>query len=229
MIRFLTEMTLAASLLLSPLSAFATTASPVKVYRSVETDCRRIALTFDDGPHPRQTREILDVLAEYNVRATFFMVGENVANYSDAARAVAKAGHEIGNHTFTHCPMSAARVSELETELEMCEEIIEKVCGCEPSLFRPPQGCVTSFVESCAAEGEYKLILWSLDTRDWEGRDADAIAQTVLREVRPGAIILMHDYIGKNAHTAEALRIILPRLLEDGYELVSVSELLSME
>ena len=216
-------------MILFSLSRVPVSASPIRTYRSVDTDAKRIALTFDDGPHPHQTREILDVLAKYDVRATFFMVGENVVNYPDAAKAVAQAGHEIGNHTFSHCRVSASKAEELEHEMERCEEVIEECCGCETRLFRPPEGCITPFVESCAVEEDYSLILWSLDTRDWEGRSAEAITRAVLKEIRPGAIVLMHDYIGKNAHTAEALRLLIPQLLQNGYELVSVSELLEKE
>ncbi len=197
-------------------------------YRSVQTEDKRIALTFDDGPHPYQTAQILDVLAANGIKATFFMVGENIANYPDAARAVLRAGHEIGNHTYSHHHISQLNEQTLSDEMERCEDILEELGAC-PRLFRPPEGKVTSYVETCADEEDYTLILWSLDTRDWEGKSAEAIASTVLEHIRPGDIILMHDYVGKGGNTADALKIFLPKLLEEGYEPVTVSELIGRQ
>lgn len=208
-------------LLFAPLQV----AAQPKAYRSVQVDDKRIALTFDDGPHPRQTERILEILGKYNVKATFFMVGKNVELYPDVARRVVGAGCEIGNHTYSHYHVSALNEGTLREELERCREVLEEICGCEPRLFRPPEGKITSYVEACV-DDEYELILWSLDTRDWEGKSASAIADSVMEKVHPGAIILLHDYVGKNAHTAEALEIFLPLLLSQGYEPVTVSELI---
>lgn len=202
------------------------TGAQAPVYRSVKTDSMKIALTFDDGPHPRQTERILSILAEYELRATFFMVGVNVRNYPDAARAVAAAGHEIGNHTFSHRHLRNLNGQELFEELKQCENAIEEICDCRPTLFRPPEGAINSFVEDCSAKGEYRVILWSLDTRDWERKNTEQIVKCVLSNVKPGDIILMHDYIGYNSRTPEALAILLPELLERGFEPVTVSELL---
>ncbi|MBQ9805041.1 MAG: polysaccharide deacetylase family protein [Clostridia bacterium] len=202
------------------------TFAQVEVYRSVKTDDMRIALTFDDGPHPRQTAEILALLEQYGVRATFFMVGENVSNYPDAARAVVRAGHEVGNHTYSHEHIKNLNAERMEEELERCEDVLEELLEYHPHLFRPPEGKITPFVEECAEDGDYDLILWSLDTRDWEGKSADAIVQAVLNRIQPGDIVLMHDYIGSNGNTVRALERLLPELLSRGYDLVTVSELL---
>ena len=196
------------------------------VYRSVKTESMKIALTFDDGPHPHQTERILSILDEYDVRATFFMVGVNVRNYPDAAKAVAAAGHEIGNHTYSHRHLRNLSSQELAAELEECDTALFEICGCRPSLFRPPEGAINSSVEDCTAQGEYRVILWSLDTRDWERKSTEQIVRCVLSSVKAGDIILMHDYIGHHARTAEALSILLPELLERGFEPVTVSELL---
>lgn len=200
------------------------------VYRSVlvEAGKKQVALTFDDGPHPSLTFEILSILEEYGIVATFFMIGENARNYPEAARAVAKAGHEIGNHTERHKHLSSLDESGLLKEMEAGKDSIQSVCGVEPTLFRPPEGATTKTVLRCAECFSYPVILWSIDTKDWEVKNAGKIADSVLSGIKPGAIILMHDYIGKNSKTPQALRKILPALLEEGYEFVTVSELLGL-
>ncbi len=198
-------------------------------YRSVKTDGMQIALTFDDGPHPTQTSQILSVLEKYNVHATFFMVGVNVVNYPDAARAVLRAGHEVGNHTYSHYHMRDLGTRALEEELGRCEDVLEELCEYRPHLFRPPEGMITKDVERYSEQGDYALILWSLDTRDWEHKTTEEIVESVLSRVQPGDIILMHDYIGKNSNTPQALEILLPKLLERGYEPVTVSRLLGIQ
>ncbi|MBQ7172783.1 MAG: polysaccharide deacetylase family protein [Clostridia bacterium] len=209
-------------------SVFTIKSAAVGVYRSVSLDPekKQIALTFDDGPHPRLTLEILSILQEYGVKATFFMIGENARNYPEAARAVAAAGHEIGNHTEHHLHLSSLNEEGLLKELSACKNSIFSVCGVKPALFRPPEGAATQTVLRCAERFSYPVILWSIDTKDWEVKNAGKIADSVLSGIKPGAIILMHDYVGKNSKTPEALRRILPKLIEEGYEFVTVSELL---
>ena len=199
-----------------------------EVYRSVKTDSMQIALTFDDGPHPFLTQRILDILSKYDVKATFFMVGENVINYPDAARAVLAAGHEVGNHTFSHVHVKGLSKNGVLEELGRCEDALEELCEYRPHLFRPPEGAIDDYAVHCSDDFDYTLILWSLDTRDWENKDAEQIAQTVLSSVSPGDIILMHDYIGRKSKTPEALEILLPKLIEMGYEPVTVSRLLGI-
>ncbi len=199
----------------------------VTAYRSVQTETKRIALTFDDGPHPFLTERILDILDRYHVKATFFMVGENVRNYPDAAREVIARGHEVGNHTNSHDSMACMDARTVLREMIGCEDALEELCEYRPHLFRPPEGAVTPHVQSCLEDEDYLLVLWSLDTRDWEKKSTDHIVRTVLDGVRAGDIILMHDYIGRNSKTPEALEILLPQLLERGYELVTVSDLLT--
>lgn len=200
-----------------------------EVYRSVQTDTMQIALTFDDGPHPHLTPKILEILDRYHVQATFFMVGQNIVNYPDTARAVLNAGHEVGNHTFSHRHIRLLNEGFLNDELGKCEDVLEELYEYRPHLFRPPEGAVTQFVKACSEEMDYTLILWSLDTKDWEKKSVEQIVQTVLNSVRPGDIILMHDYIGTNSKTPEALEILLPELLARGYEPVTVSRLLGIQ
>ncbi|MBQ2734859.1 MAG: polysaccharide deacetylase family protein [Clostridia bacterium] len=199
-----------------------------QVYHSVKTDTMKIAITFDDGPHPFLTQQILDILDQHGVKATFFMVGVNIINYPDAARAVLKAGHEVGNHTFSHTHLKQLSEAQVARELGYCEDALEELCEYRPHLFRPPEGAINTYVEHCSESNDYTLILWSLDTRDWESKNTEQIVDTVLSHVEAGDIILMHDYIGRHSKTPEALSILLPKLLERGFEPVTVSELLGV-
>ncbi len=204
-------------------------AAEVKVYRSVPNTEKKIALTFDDGPHPSLTIRILEILARYDAKATFFMVGENVVNYPDAAKAVLDAGHEVGNHTYSHPHVADLNACGILEEIGKCEDVLEELCEYRPHLLRPPQGAMHPCFEDCLEREDYLPILWSLDTRDWEEKSTDRIVRSVLDEVHPGDIILMHDYIGHNSKTPEALEKILPELRSRGYEFVTVSALLGIQ
>ena len=196
------------------------------IYKKSGCEKKQIALTFDDGPHPKYTPMILDILKEYGVRATFFMVGENVKYYHDVAEAVVADGHEIGNHTYSH-----ARLDQMSRE-----DIVQQICACEDEIaslheyrakfFRPPEGQLSSVVKQVSQEWDYRLVLWDVDTRDWAHTPPATICQQVLETVQPGDIILMHDFIGHNSPTPAALRQLIPALLEQGYEFVTVRELI---
>lgn len=190
-----------------------------------DRETKRIALSFDDGPHPRFTPMILEMLAEYGIKATFFMIGSNVARYPEVARAVAAAGHEIGNHTYTHPHMHALSVKELLEEIEKTENIFEQNGIPRPRLFRPPEGFRSKEQVRALRDAGYTTIIWSLDTNDWRGRAAHEIVSVVLGGVRGGDILLFHDYTSRK-NTITALEELIPRLIKDGYEFVTVSELL---
>ena len=212
--------------LLQALGVFAN--AEVRVYRSVSTDKKQIALTFDDGPHPSLTPQILQILAKYHVSATFFMVGQNVINYPQAAREVINAGHEVGNHTFTHPHIATLGDASIMEEIGRCEDALEELCEYRPHLLRTPEGAMSASLERCLAGEDYILVLWSLDTRDWDNKSTAGIVQAVLDNVKSGDIILMHDYISYHSKTPEALDVIIPALLSQGYEFVTVSQLLGV-
>lgn len=199
-----------------------------EVYRSVKTNSNQIAITFDDGPHPYLTERILDLLDEYHAKATFFMVGVNVLNYPNVAREVIDRGHEVGNHTFSHKHLYRMNEETISDELGKCENALEELCEYRPHLFRPPEGAINTYIEHCSEKSDYKLILWSIDTKDWENKDPSIIVENVLDRVQPGDIILMHDFIGHHSKTPEALEILLPALIERGFEPVTVSRLLGI-
>ena len=191
-----------------------------------ERDGKRIALSFDDGPHPTFTPKILALLEKYGVKATFFMIGRNVELYPTVAKSVDEGGHEIGNHTYSHPHMKNISLRQLEEEVIKTEEILASIGIEKPKLFRPPEGFRSmEQVKALETEG-YQTIIWSLDTHDWQGRAANEIVSVVLNGVQGGDILLFHDYTGKHNTTITALEQLIPRLLKDGYEFVKVSELM---
>ena len=198
----------------------------VKVYGGQDNSQMKIALSFDDGPHPKTTDKILDVLAKYGIKATFFVVGENVEYYSSAAIRAVREGHEIGNHTYTHPHIAKLDRASLDLEVAKCQEAVKRVLGYEMHLFRPPEGVVDEVVKVMAGEQNYSVILWRIDTRDWAGTSCSDICANVSKNIRSGDIILMHDYVSKGCHTVEALEKMIPMLLERGYNFVTVGELI---
>ena len=198
----------------------------VKVYGGQDNSQMKIALSFDDGPHPKTTDKILDVLAKYGIKATFFVVGENVEYYSAAAIRAVREGHEIGNHTYHHTLLSRTCENTITEEIRKTDEIIFRTAGIHPKLFRPPEGAYGECALKTAQNMHYRMILWTVDTRDWERPPAQTIVETVMANVKGGSIVLFHDYMHKNAQTMQALEILIPKLLEKGFEFVTVSELI---
>ena len=188
-------------------------------------ETKRIALSFDDGPHPRFTPIILDLLDRYGIKATFFMIGRNVESYPVVAKEVMARGHEIGNHTFSHPHMRAVSEKELLWEIEQTEKILADNGIPRPRLFRPPEGFRSEGQVKKLADAGYTTVIWSLDTNDWQGRASKEIVSVVLGGVRGGDILLFHDYTSRK-NTITALEELIPRLIKDGYEFVTVSELL---
>ena len=204
------------------------TSSLSKEYYFSRNDENKIALTFDDGPHPKQTYQILKILEKYDIKATFFVVGINAQNYPDALKAVAKGGHEIGNHTFSHRYVKGKDAKKIKDELQKCDRAIYDICGATPTLFRAPGGLMDEIsVSNEQAFEHYDIIYWSIDTLDWDHRPPSEIADKVLSTIKSGDIVLMHDYIGHNSPTADALELIIPELLSRGYKFVTVSELIN--
>lgn len=196
------------------------------VFYRKANDNMEIALTFDDGPHPYYTPIILKILEEYGIKATFFMIGENVTYYPAAAEAVLKAGHEIGNHTNHHKGMKSLTDHEIRKEISDCEDVIYSLADYRPTLIRPPEGAMNDQVRRVVGALNYRIILWDVDTHDWAHTPPAEITHHVLKEIDAGDIILMHDFIGHNSPTPEALRMLIPALLERGYKFVTVGELL---
>lgn len=189
-----------------------------------------LALTFDDGPHPLYTEKIMEILDEYDAKATFFVTGEQVKKLPDVVKKAAEHGHEIGNHTYHHVPLPGISKSALRAEIKQTEKLIVETTGVHPRLFRPVAGYYDDVIIETAAEEQYQVIMWSWhqDSRDWANPGVGKIIQNVLPNVHPGDIILFHDAGGKRVQTVQALEVIIPALLKEGYELVTVSDLIKM-
>lgn len=200
--------------------------SDQQVIRSGDPHSMKIALTFDDGPHPYKTDAVLDILAKHGIRATFFVVGENVSYYPEPLKRAVALGHEIGNHTYHHALLSNACEKNTAEEIDKTEEIVFQTAGYRTKLFRPPEGAYDTCALNVIKNKDYRVILWTVDTRDWENTSAETMVKTVMMNIKGGSIILFHDYMSKKSHTLEALEILLPKLLDRGYEFVTVSELL---
>lgn len=187
------------------------------------TDCSQVkcvALTFDDGPTVPESTMLLEHLAEYEARATFFVVGQNVAVHRAVVRAQAEAGHEIGNHSWSHPRLTDLTTEEIRSQLARTGAEIRAATGSEPTLFRPPYGSIDDRVRTAARP--LSAVLWEVDPRDWEDRDADRVAQRVIAETDPGEIIPLHDI---HPTTVAAVPQILSTLEAGGYHFVTVSHL----
>lgn len=186
----------------------------------------KIALTFDDGPSAAYTSQILDILKKYDIKATFFIIGENAEQYPELVAREIEEGHEIGNHTWTHPHMNGCDSKKLKEELKKTENFLKEKFSYEPSVFRPPEGFCCKTVQNCADEFGYDIMLWDIDTTDWAHNSVDNIVRSAL-EAKSGDIILCHDFVRKPSPTPEALERFIPELINRGYKFVKVSELLS--
>ena len=203
-------------------------AAPLIVYKRASAEGKkRIALTFDDGPHPRYTPQILDILKKYGVKATFFAVGENAETYPALMERMVAEGHEIGNHTYNHYHTPKMDNQTLRQDILACDEALVRLTGKEVRLFRPPEGVCNDEICAVCEEKGYTIVMWSIDTRDWAHTPPQDMIENVKKHATDGAIILMHDFIGKNSKTPEALRGMIPMLQGLGYEFCTVGELLS--
>lgn len=198
------------------------------VYRH-DNSSKKIALTFDDGPHYKYTAEILDILKEYGAKATFFVVGELAERYPELVSREIAEGHEVGNHTWSHPKMAKLTSAQLTSEILRTERLLNEIADYRPKLFRPPEGSFRRSSEELAEANDYTLILWTVDTRDWAHTPVDQIVDMVVNETEAGSIILCHDFIGRDSPTPDALRKFIPALLDKGFEFVTVSELLATE
>ncbi|MDF2925819.1 MAG: chitooligosaccharide deacetylase [Paenibacillaceae bacterium] len=195
----------------------------------VRTEDKVIALTFDDGPHPEDTPEILDLLKQYNAHATFFIVGNKGERFPELVKREAEEGHELANHTFSH-PFFSNRTSKeaILREVGKTQDIIYGITGIRPTLFRPPGGIFTDTLIQAVKQSGCSVVLWSWhqDTEDWKSPGVRKITNTVLSNARNGDIVLFHDWVEKKSNTVDALKVILPELQQRGFSFVTVSDLI---
>ncbi|MET8976322.1 polysaccharide deacetylase family protein [Streptomyces sp. NPDC004539] len=189
-----------------------------------DTDCAQvkcIALTFDDGPAVPETGTLLTHLAQYKARATFFTVGQNVAAHPDLVRAEARAGHEVGNHSWSHPDLTKLTSEQIAYQLNRTSAAIKAATGKEPTVFRPPYGAVDAHVKAATT---LSPVLWDVDTEDWKYRDATKVARTVIGKAERNDVVLMHDI---HPTSVAAVPEILRVLTAQGFHFVTVSHLRS--
>ncbi len=187
---------------------------------NIDPNKKMVALTYDDGPHGTYTAQILDVLEKYDSRATFFVVGSRIEYYPEQLTRAVSLGCEIGSHTYSHINLPSNSDTSIKNEMNKTDALIKKYTGEVAPVMRPPGGATSS--RSLAAVGK-PAIMWSVDTRDWEHRTASRTVSHIKNNVYDGAIVLMHDLYSP---TAQATKTIVPWLIDNGYQLVTVSELM---
>lgn len=195
-----------------------------------EIEEKRIALTFDDGPDGEFTPAILDILEEKNIKATFFLLGENVVQHQEVTLRIHQEGHLIGNHSWSHPDFRDLEGEEIiDREIEPTAEAISRITGENPAFIRPPYGTIEDKVIKKLGKQGYKIVNWSVDTFDWDVNlnSPDDIVQRVLKYAHPGDIILLHSGGGDRENTVEALPYIINSLQGKGFRFVTVKELLS--
>ena len=200
-----------------------------EVVWEIKTTDKIVAITFDDGPDPEYTTQVLDLLAQYEVKATFFIIGKNAEKNPELVLRQYEEGHELANHTFTH-PWTTS-VHRLDKELKQTNEIIFSITGFRPTLFRPVGGQYTDAMINTAVKNGFKVVMWSWhqDTEDWANPGVQKIVDTVLTGTKPGNVILFHDAGGDRRQTLKALDKIIPELKKQGYQFLTISELLEYQ
>ncbi len=201
------------------------------VLRGSQTE-NRIALTFDDGPDPRFTPQILDLLKEYNVKATFFVMGARANAYPELVKRMISEGHIIGNHTYWHPNLvKQGDIATLESEVKRTGDTLAGLIGYRTKLFRPPYGFLYNELVEKLRDMNYTVVAWSVDSLDWHESAPEQIAYNVISNIQPGAIILMHDgaeWDGDRTNTIKSLRQIIPALQKEGMKFETVPQLLNI-
>ena len=197
--------------------------SPEEPYvRTIDPTGPMVALTFDDGPHQVYTGQILDILEENHAVATFFEVGVNAARYPDVLTRMAELGCEIGSHSNAHKDLSKLKQDTLLADLDAADQAIAAATGQAPTLLRPPYGAVNKTVKYATGRS---VITWTVDTQDWLSQDAQKVIDSIQSlESLDGEIVLLHSTYET---TVEAMKTVVPWLIEEGYQLVTVSELMA--
>jgi peptidoglycan/xylan/chitin deacetylase (PgdA/CDA1 family) len=186
---------------------------------SMEGHGRTMVLTFDDGPHPRYTPQILDTLREYDVRATFFVCGEMAVEYRHLLARMADEGHLVGNHTWSHPLLTRMGRAGIRSEMTRTSKVIRNAYGERPLWFRAPYGAWNRAAFRLGSELGMEPLAWTLDTRDWTTPGTDVIVDRVEEGAAAGVVVLSHDAGGNRAQSVRALRRYLPSLLDSGYHL----------
>ena len=207
-------------------SAPPASASAKVSFSSVHVDGPYVAMTFDDGPHPTLTPKLLDLLAQKKIKATFFVLGENAQRHPEILKRAVAEGHEIGNHSWSHSHLAKLPDESVRSELQRTDDVISQAIGAHPKLMRPPYGELTPKQRQWVnSEFGYRIILWDVDPLDWKEPGPSVVAQRIIRDTKPGSIMLSHDI---HAQTIMAMPETFDVLLAKGFKFVTVSQLLSL-
>src|SRR5437867_9403225 len=199
---------------------------PSITFNSVHVDGPYIAMTFDDGPSAVLTPKLLDLLAAHHIKATFFVIGENVAEHPEIVARAAREGHEIANHSWSHPNFAKMSQEGVRSQLQRTDDEIKSTTGKRPTLFRPPYGSITEREKRWIHdEFGYDIILWDVDPLDWKRPGPAVVRNRILKETRPGSIVLSHDI---HPGTIEAMPSTFDELEAKGFKFVTVAELLGM-
>ena len=204
----------------------ATPEEPRITFNSVHVDGPYVAMTFDDGPSATLTPKLLDLLAAHHIKATFFVIGENVAEHPEIVARAAREGHEIANHSWSHPNFGKMSDESVRRQLQQTDDAIKSATGKRPTLLRPPYGSITAREKRWIHdEFGYDIILWDVDPYDWKRPGPAVVRARILKETRPGSIVLSHDI---HPGTIEAMPSTFDELEAKGFKFVTVSELIRM-
>ena len=212
-----------------PASPLTATPPPtmMPVFTSAKLNSPTLSLTFDDGPHPSLTPRLLDLLAERDVKATFYVIGKNVEAHPAVARRIVDEGHEISNHTWTHPALSKLPPEKVAEELSRTHDTVLEVTGYRMTGLRPPYGALNDRVREVAFQRHgYDTVLWSVDPLDWKYRNAERVSRELIAGAAPGAVLLCHDI---HPSTIAAIPGVVDQLLIQGFEFTTISRLLAMD
>lgn len=197
----------------------------IPIYR-VNKQEKVVSISFDAAWGNEQTQNLLDILKENNIKSTFFLVGMWVDKYPDSVKSIFDAGHDVGNHSSTHPHLPQLTNDKIKSEIDDCNNKIEKITGQRPILFRPPYGDYNNNVVEITNELNMHCIQWDVDSLDWKDPTADEMVKRIKSKIKPGSIILMHNG-AKN--TPEALPKIIKAIKEEGFEIVPISKIIYKE
>lgn len=199
------------------------------IINHVETTHKAVAITFDDGPNPVYTPQVLDIFEEVNGKATFYMIGKHMKEHPEMVKTVTANMHEIGNHTYSHPMLTELTPSDCLHEIEHTHQIIKEMTGKNPTTFRPPYLAYNDETANVIESLGYSTIgALNLDALDWEQPGVDHIFSKSRNHSTNGSILLFHDGFGDRSQTIAAVRKLVNELTDEGYQLVTVSELLNM-
>ncbi len=203
------------------------------VHRHGNESLPGIALTFDDGPHPIYTPQILDILKKHGVKGCFFMMGKHVEAHPDIVKRMNEEGHELGSHGYSHRMMPLLSADALKDEIEKTDDAIKKITGERASYFRPPYGFYNEAVRREALSRGYAFVLWNVSSKDWMNQGGEKVAQNVAKYLKPGVILLFHDGGSvvhnkgtKRESTVQSLPLIIDAARKKGLKVMTLKELL---